>query len=98
MEQNKNKLRFFFACFPPKFATMRFFVLLSTTLILYSCTNTPRVRVEKKFVVDSAWHQENPNGIPPDIEGKNKVLVKGNVLTTPRLMRKGDSITFYYYK
>ena len=63
-----------------------------------SCTNSNSTRIEGKFVVDSAWHQENLNGVPPDIEGKNKVLVEGNVLTTPRLMRKGDSITFYYYK
>lgn len=98
MEENKNNFRFFFSCVPTRFVDMRFFVLFLATLILFSCTNTPRVRVEKKFAVDSAWHQENPNGIPPDIEGKNKVLVKGNILTTPRLMRKGDSITFYYYK
>jgi len=67
-------------------------------IIFASCTNSNSTRIEKKFVVDSAWHQENQNGVPPDIEGKNKVLVKGNVFTTPALMKKGDSITCYYYK
>ena len=67
-------------------------------ILFTSSTNSNSTRIEGKFIVDSAWHQENLNGVPPDIEGKNKVLVEGNVLTTPRLMRKGDSITFYYYK
>ena len=53
---------------------------------------------KKKFVVDSAWHQDNPNGIPPDIEGKNWVLVNGSVFTTAKLIKKGDSISLYYYK
>jgi hypothetical protein len=65
---------------------MRFLILLSTSLILFSCKNTTRSRIEKKFVVDSAWHQKNPNGIPPDIEGKNWVLVNGSVFTTAKLM------------
>jgi hypothetical protein len=98
MKPHKKDFRFFFALVSTKFVAMRFLILLSITTIFFSCTNTQRVRVEKRVVVDSAWHQENPNGIPPDIEGKNKVLVDGNVLTTQRLMRKGDSITFYYYK
>ena len=77
---------------------MKVLVLLNLSLITFSCTNPARERIEKKFVVDSAWHQKNLNGVPPDIEGKNKVLVKGNVFTTPALMKKGDSITCYYYK
>jgi hypothetical protein len=63
-----------------------------------SCTDSNPTRIEKKFVVDSAWHQKNPNGIPPDIEGKNWVLVNGSVFTTSKLMKKGDSISLYYYK
>lgn len=63
-----------------------------------SCTDPYQIRIEKKFAVDSAWHQDNPNGIPPDIEGKNKVLVNGSVFITPKLMKKGDSISLYYYK
>ena len=63
-----------------------------------SCTHPNQARIEKKFVIDSAWHQKNTNGIPPDIEGKNKVLVNGSVFTTAKLMKKGDSISLYYYK
>jgi hypothetical protein len=73
-------------------------IYLILAIAFSSCIDSNSTRVEKKFVVDSAWHQSNPNGIPPDIEGKNKVLINEMVFTTPRLMKKGDSITFYYYK
>ena len=73
-------------------------IYLIFAIAFASCADSNQSRIEKKFVVDSAWHQDNPNGIPPDIEGKNKVLVNGSVFTTAKLMKKGDSISLYYYK
>lgn len=72
-------------------------IYLILAITFASCSHSNSTRIEKKFVVDSAWHQNNPNGIPPDIEGKNYVLVNGRVFTTLKLMKNGDSITFYYY-
>jgi hypothetical protein len=77
---------------------MKYLILISFSIMFLSCKERNSIRVEKKVVVDSAWHEKNPNGVPPDIEGKYKVLVSGNKLTTQNLMKKGDTITFYYYK
>ena len=55
-------------------------------------------RIEKKFVIDSAWTEKNPNGIPPQLEGTRKIIVNGNKFTVNGNLNKGDSITFYYYK
>ena len=76
-------------------------LLLPISLCLFylaSCREVSSVRIEKKFVVDSAWHIKNENGIPPDIEGKNKALVNGHIITTQSLYKVGDSVTLYYYK
>jgi len=68
------------------------------SVLFLSCTNPTKVRTEKKFVIDSAWAEKNPNGIPPQIEGKRKILVNGNKITVNGNFVKGDSITFYHYK
>jgi len=68
-------------------------------LVAISCTDSsPDFRIEKKFVIDSAWTEKNPNGIPPQIEGTRKILVNGNNITVNGNFKKGDSITFYYYR
>ena len=73
------------------------FIIIS--LVAISCTDSsPALRIEKKFVIDSAWTEKNPNGIPPQVEGMRKILVNGNKLTVNGNLNKGDSITFYYYK
>jgi hypothetical protein len=75
----------------------KIFIIIS--LIAISCTDSsPSFRIEKKFVIDSAWTEENPNGIPPQIEGKRKILVNGNKITVNGNFKKGDSITLYYIK
>ena len=75
----------------------KIFIIIS--LVAISCTDSsPDFRIEKKFVIDSAWTEKNPNGIPPQIEGKRKILVNGNKITVNGNFKKGDSITFYYYK
>jgi hypothetical protein len=74
-------------------------LFISISLIAASCTNSPpKVSVEKKFVIDSVWTEKNLTGIPPQIEGKQKILVNGNSITVKGNFRKGDSIIFYYYK
>ena len=68
-------------------------------LVAISCTDSsPDFRIEKKFVIDSAWTEKNPNGIPPQIEGTRKIIVNGNKFTVNGNLNKGDSITFYYYR
>ena len=75
----------------------KIFIIIS--LVAISCTDSsPGFRIEKKFVIDSAWTEKNPNGIPPQIEGTEKILVNGNKITVSGNFKKGDSITFYYYK
>lgn len=74
-------------------------IFVTISLIAMSCTDSsPDFRIEKKFVIDSAWTEKNPNGIPPQLEGKRKILVNGNNITVNGNFKKGDSITFYYYK
>jgi hypothetical protein len=74
-------------------------IFIIIALVAISCTDpSPDFRIEKKFVIDSAWTEKNPNGIPPQLEGKRKILVNGNNITVNGNFKKGDSITFYYYK
>lgn len=76
-------------------------LLIPISLFLFSissCQEKRTTRIEKKFAVDSAWHVKNENGIPPDLEGKNKALVNGQFITTQSLYKVGDSVTIYYYK
>jgi len=74
-------------------------IFIIIALVAISCTDpSPDFRIEKKFVIDSAWTEKNPNGIPPQLEGKRKILVNGNNITVNGNFKKGDSITFYYYR
>ena len=74
-------------------------IFIIIALVAISCTDpSPDFRIEKKFVIDSAWTEKNPNGIPPQIEGTRKIIVNGNKFTVNGNLNKGDSITFYYYK